>query len=309
MNTNGFVLCRPQGGINDMLCQIEHCCRYAEKFSRSVIVDTKYAKAIHFRDRFSEYFVSQQQSLILDATDADLEEANNSIFPYCVMGKVRDYDFHFSWDHRLYVESSTMTPLTFETHKHYPTKYLLHHTGGGGQLSMGALQRLRLHDSVVDLLIQRLEMIGRDYVGIHIRNTDYETDYHSSLHELKSFQNTPILVCTDSQAVLDDAHDILGADRVISFSNLETGEDKRIHFFSDDNIARRRNMDAIVDLLLLAFATYLITLPLKINKEAPHGGYSGFSVLADLLHNNRTTLMSIVGRKHRSLQKFSFSLI
>lgn len=309
MNTNGYILCRPQGGLNDMLCQIEHCCRYAEKFSRTVIVDTRYEKAIHFRDRISSYFVSQQQGLVLDATEADIEAANNSIFPYCVMGKVRDYDFHFSWDKRLYVESSTLTPLTFETHKHYPTKYLLHHTGGSGQHSICALQRMRLHDSVVDLLIERLEAIGRDYVGIHIRNTDYETDYHNSLHELKTFENTPILVCTDSQAVLDDARAIIGEDRVISFSNLETGEDKRIHFFTDDSLARQRNLDAIVDLLLLAFSTYLVTLPLKINKEAPQGGYSGFSILAGLLHNNRTTLMSIVGRQHRTLRKFAFSLI
>ncbi len=309
MGLNGYVLCRPQGGINDMLCQIEHCCRYAEKFGRSVIVDTHYPKAIHFRDKFSNYFVSRQRRLILDTTEIDLHEANVSVYPHCVRGNLFDYDFHFSWDVRRYVESNSLTPLTFDPDKDYEEKYLLHHTGGGGQLSVNALQRLRLHDSVVDKLVERLKSINQQYVAIHIRNTDYETDYRDALHEMSGLSGVPVLVCTDNQETLNDAFEIIGRDRVISFSNLDAGDDKRLHFFSDDAIARERNIDALVDLLLLAFSSYLVILQLKKNVEAPFGGYSGFSVLANLLHNDRTTLLAMLNREDRVIGQFAGSLL
>jgi hypothetical protein len=35
-----LLVCRPQGGLKDMLCQIEQCCRYAERFDRTVLVET-----------------------------------------------------------------------------------------------------------------------------------------------------------------------------------------------------------------------------------------------------------------------------
>ena len=47
----------------------------------------------------------------------------------------------------------------------------------------------------------------------------------------------------------DLAFEIIGRDRVISFSNLDAGDDKRLHFFSDDAIARERNIDALVDFI------------------------------------------------------------
>ena len=34
------VLCRPEGGFNDILCQIELCWRYADAHERVLVVDT-----------------------------------------------------------------------------------------------------------------------------------------------------------------------------------------------------------------------------------------------------------------------------
>jgi hypothetical protein len=63
----------------------------------------------------------------------------------------------------------------------------VHH--GSGRLrgaSVAALARLRLHDNLSDELIKRLKSIGSDYISVHIRNTDYKTNYEALLNQLSS---------------------------------------------------------------------------------------------------------------------------
>jgi hypothetical protein len=45
-----WVLYRPRGGLNDMLCHVEKCWAYAEKFSRRLVVD------VNSRTTFSALF-------------------------------------------------------------------------------------------------------------------------------------------------------------------------------------------------------------------------------------------------------------
>jgi len=62
-----YVLCRPLGGLNDILCQIERCCRYAVRFDRIVVVETDFPRTIYFADAFDRYFESRDPALILSA--------------------------------------------------------------------------------------------------------------------------------------------------------------------------------------------------------------------------------------------------
>src|SRR5947209_3468047 len=67
LSKDRLLLCRPQGGLNDMLCQIEKCCQYADRVGRTVIVDTDYARSAPatFKDHLSKYFVSLRVGLVL----------------------------------------------------------------------------------------------------------------------------------------------------------------------------------------------------------------------------------------------------
>jgi hypothetical protein len=48
-----FVLCMPAGGLNDVLCQIEKCWRYAERHGRKLVIDTAKTGLL---DSFDQYF-------------------------------------------------------------------------------------------------------------------------------------------------------------------------------------------------------------------------------------------------------------
>ena len=93
-----------------------------------------------------------QEGLELEATEFDIEVSNSSIYPLQVKGIIRDFDFEFSHEHMCYVDTNSQIPLTFDFSCAYSEHALLHQTGGGGYQGIVALRRLRLHDSIVDLV-------------------------------------------------------------------------------------------------------------------------------------------------------------
>ena len=80
------------GGLNDMLCQIEKACRYAERFDRTVVVDANYYLSRYFRDDLSTYFTSRQSTLILDPAELGERLDEMEVFPGVLAGRVNRYE-------------------------------------------------------------------------------------------------------------------------------------------------------------------------------------------------------------------------
>src|ERR1019366_9078394 len=126
MTTERLLLCRPLGGLNDMLCQIERACLYAERFDRTVIVDTAYSKT-YFRDRFSSYFASRQPRLVLDA-DAAAERLDQlAVFPNFLAGRVSRYATRFDRDLARFVEEESGLIPSFDFDRDYAEPLIVTH--------------------------------------------------------------------------------------------------------------------------------------------------------------------------------------
>src|SRR5438309_1785536 len=145
MTAGRLVLCRPQGGLNDILCQIERVCRYAERHDRMVVVDTDYAHARSFRDRLSEYFVSRQRNLILNADPIAATLDQRAVFPPHLAGRMTRYETRYDFQRFKFVEADSGEPTSFDFTRDYDEPLLVHHDSGGGVVSLNALARLRLH--------------------------------------------------------------------------------------------------------------------------------------------------------------------
>ena len=182
MKNNRYVLCRPEGGLNDVLCQIERVCRYAEKFDRNVIIDTNHHSTCSIKDHFSKYFVSKQKRVALDLTSIEFDLKNVSVVPSFLTSDPFQYDAHYHDNHECFVERNTHQPITFDFSRDYAECLLVHHDCGRlCGASVAALSRLRLHDNLSNELTKRLKSIGSSYASVHIRNTDYKTNYRSLL--------------------------------------------------------------------------------------------------------------------------------
>ena len=297
-SSGAYILCRPQGGINDCLVQIEACCAYGERHGRAVVVDTAYTGSRFFRDTFAHYFRSRNPALILDATDW-IEPLNRmSVHPRSLAGRLHCYQAttrRIDTKHgvRFFYADESGQPLHLDFRRPYTEQVLVHHALGGGTRSLMFFTRVELADELKAEILRRLMEIGGIYDSIHVRNTDYRSDYRTLFSERVNVSERPVFLGTDSQEVLDTAREILGNARVHSFSSHLSIDGSPIHRDPEDQLKRTLNRDTILDLLMLALGHRYRYAKLKSNKEGVQ--VSGFSRLASGLHLHRGILQQTIG--------------
>lgn len=265
-----MLLCRPRGGLNDMLSQIERCCRYAEMTDRSVIVDTKFGSD-SYGDEFDRYFISRQTRLSLSASELRSAFDRAEVFPAGLKGRVSSYESHLDATRRQYVDSQTGEPLTFDFAQDYPQELLVHQQPRRRPYAVSVFMRLRLQPHLTRELLARFGKIGGPYLGVHIRHTDYLSDYHPVIERVAAAEIERVFLATDNQQVLDH------------FRARGAGEGDVV----------RRNGDAILDLLLLALSGRIVSADIT---NSPYGfKKSGFTVLAMELTSQKRYLSELLG--------------
>jgi hypothetical protein len=290
-----LLLCRPQGGLNDMLSQIEASCQYAERFDRTVVVETDAPSTHHFWDRFDNYFVSRQPRLILDAADYRNEFDAMETQPRFLAGRVNSYRARFVDPALNYVDVETGRPVWFDLLRDYPEPLLVRHRSGSSPLSVFALARLRLQEGLVETLFERLRTIGPDYAAIHVRNTDYRSDFEAKVTQWARELDGPVFVATDNRASLEACRQMLGPERTHSFAALpDEAAGAPLHMTRGLKDRARLNADAILDLIMLALSREFRAIELKPN--AFGAKYSGYALLAARLQGARPILGRLIDR-------------
>ena len=90
-NKPSYLLCRPRGGLNDTLCMIEMCWRYAEKFDRQLIIDTKNSALFEDFDKYFR-FIDKTVAVTGSISDALLQHLNTlPCNPKALEGRVDTY--------------------------------------------------------------------------------------------------------------------------------------------------------------------------------------------------------------------------
>lgn len=276
-----------------MLCQIALACLYAEARERVAIVDSDYEHARSFKDRFSNYFESRTDSLMLD-TDAIAAEMDRlTVFPSELSGRLNSYRIAWCEADEHWADAETGARLAFDLLSPYDEDILLRHTCGGGPASLLALARMRLKGPLLEMLSRRLEAIGAPFSAIHIRHTDYRCDYVAAIEALKPRVSLPLFVATDNAACRDHCIEVFGADNVRSFSNLPETCGVPLHKDGPHTSLAARNAEAILDLMTLALASRFFKIPLSQNVQKAE--YSGFSLLAENLRNHDSLVASLLG--------------
>ena len=287
-----FLLCRPHGGLNDTLCQIEQCWRYAEKFGRTLIIDTLNSGLLA---EFSEFFspknsltkvhfsLSEKQLCFLDTL---------TCFPHFAQGKLKTYFAVYSKDVGNCVDRETSEMLTFNFDKNYDELVLIHEQSGGGNLSFDLLNRISISENIRPIVIDRIQHLGHDYLAIHVRNTDYQTQYKDLFRDVyPSVSNKSLLICSDDAEVISHARNFFTLSNVLTSSQTPRTGNKPLHLratHSDDEQRKKATINSIIDLIALGRSTELYFA----NVTAGHS--SGFSRLAMHLCQNKNVIDALL---------------
>lgn len=278
-----YILCRPQGGLNDMLGEIEKCCHYADRTNRVVIVDTDYRYATSFHDDLNKYFESTRENLILSINGFEDLINQLDVFPRFLGGRLFSYKTIKKWPTDFMIDSISQEFISFDFNEEYSEKLLVHHATGGAINSHLIFGKLKLKKNLVIELEKRLNKIGGPYLGIHIRNTDYYSDYSNVLKSMEQQKLEKIFIASDNKNTANDLKVQLKNKSTFSFSNSISVDNEPIHLklnLSKDEIFIR-NVDSILDLLMLALSKKLTLVPICGRKGSDlFPVFSGYSILA-----------------------------
>jgi hypothetical protein len=293
-----FLLCRPEGGFNDMLCQIELCWRYAEAHNRTLIVDST---ATVFGDVFGNYFrLADGQHAELQLTPERLQQLNAaSVFPEAVQGRIDGYTKIWSEHAWGFVDASSHEPLSFDNGRDYAQTVLLHQQHGGGTVSVDALRRLRLQPELAQYIRGRIAGLGADYDAIHVRHTDYITDLGQFFGSLAGkLAGRRVLVCSDNAEVIALARQTFKRAEIVTVSDVPDlgGRPIHLHGKAAGVPAFDLNRDMLTDLLALAASAHLYVSRVLDGPggRLPYQQLSGFSYLAMSLNQSRKLLKKLL---------------
>lgn len=287
------LLCIPHGGLNDTLCQIEKCRDYAEKYNRTLYIDTRKSGLL---SNFSDFFQMKNTanvSLVGKIGKVEVEELNRlSTRPVILQGKVGSFQLEYSTELQNLCEKDSGIPVTFNFEIDHKEHLLIHAQFGGGSLSYRLLNNLYLSEVVRVKILENLSMLPNNYIGIHVRNTDYKTDYRSFFQSIaKNVSHANLFVCSDDAYVIQQARLFFKSSNIIEIDAIPNNNNGPLHHPNpSQNDLERRNITtkALTDLICLANADELYYA------NVSHGFPSGFSRLARYMHENKHLINSLL---------------
>lgn len=274
-----------------MLCQIEHCFRYARKFGRTLALDTMRSG---MRDDFLKYFTFVKASpvKVVSWTEIDQEVKSGKTVPATIGGRLNDYEVRLDAKSRGF-DTETGTQLCFNIDMDHDADILVHERGGGGINSYWLLQYLVPTDLLINALQTGLARLPDRYVALHIRNTDLQTDHSRLLSNLDwALRNRQVFVATDSGALQAELRKTPPPGVKFHFlASLDGASSERLH--ESDKTDQNANLAMLTDLFALALAERLYFA------FTTAGRVSGFSGLAFGLSNSvlASRAAKLVGRK------------
>ncbi len=248
-----------------MLCQLEHAWVYAKKQDRLLVVDTR---ASGLLASLSDYYDIQPawRSKISWLEGSGFELAARDGF----LDLVRDNKVAHSWT--LTNGRSEVTEAPDPTHP-----FLLHLREGKTEFGIRFLEKLTLKADVRDAILDAVKPLGRDYVGIHIRNTDYQTDFKMAFEVIRSKLNGKrvLLNSDDSNAILYFQETFGDICTPVTTSSLDNLDGTRLHYQADGD-CRANNLAMLIDLYALALGRQFF----MVDVDSPMSSRSGFAMLA-----------------------------
>lgn len=301
-----YLLCRPTGGLTDILSQIGRSIEYAKCHKRYLIIDTNISD--FFNEPLSNYlFPSHHLRATVGLSKMLISKLDRiSCKPAGIQGRLNTYKAqqipgadralisqrlgHFT----NLEDAQTREPLTFNFKIEHSEDLLVHHCSGNDlNNALTSLTHLwpapKLHRSV----LRRLSELPDAYDALHVRHTDLASDLDLAANLADENRDIPLLVSTDSHFAARElakkvqSRLIIFASKPLNPAEFGLADRATTHKNASALPRSEVNRAAFVDLICLARARNLISAPL-INGQCKTS--SGYFQLAQKLRQSRRIL-------------------
>ncbi|MBA2124651.1 hypothetical protein DLM45_00195 [Hyphomicrobium methylovorum] len=244
---------------------------------------------------FSDYFeIRPSDVTIIPSVDADCLNILNQLacLPHEVSGRIGTYKAQFMRDGRNNVDTLTGTSLTFDFSCDHAEPLLLHDQSSGGSASQSLIRDLWFSPSVAEAIQNAMRDIKPGYVAIHIRHTDYQTDYRAFIESIANdLIGKRVLICTDNPEVRSFVVESLPQSEPFFVTEIVETGGKPLHvsrYITSDDDRRRSAINSLIDLAALGMADSVLYTGVT------RGCVSGYSRLASFLCKNKDVLENLL---------------
>ena len=295
------ILCIPRGGMNDVFCQIQECWRYAEEYGRTLIIDSTRSGLLgHFSDFFS---VKPTTFRVIERINPKLFQKLNGLRcnPPEFEGRLGDYVANYVEEVRNYCEIAIGVRVAFDKEKDHDEQLLLYEQSGGGSQSAKLFPHLTVSPKIMALVCSRLALLKPDYIAVHVRNTDYRTNYGRFFFDIypKTLDKN-LLICSDDYEVIEKAKSVFRHANVFTVTDIPNMGKIPLHHpdvYDNDEDRHMATVRSLIDLIAMGGADALYFNNVSL------GFPSGFSNLANTLFENKQLITSLLdGRTLESLR-------
>lgn len=287
-----YMLCRPRGGLNDMLVQISACMSYSIANHRHLIIDTSRSGILcGFSDVFSPFLPFSDISMAGHDFTSHFHLNQCTTWPPSVQGRIDDYQtcrIDQGFHPHVVCEVDSLEPLTIDFSLSYPHDLIVHEQFGGGNCGWEALSYFVLSSRFRSQLKPFIASLPKGYTGIHIRHTDIKQDYLVFLNSLSPFvRGGPIYLSTDSKVVIDYGRHFLEGSSIYNYCDPPENGGEPLHG-NAEHTNEATTVAALADLIALGSSKTLYIPSVAM------GPTSGFATLAMSLHKKPWLLRQLL---------------
>jgi hypothetical protein len=283
-----YLVCYPKGGIADILYVTEKCLEYCIKYNRMLII---YNVDSWIEGELTKYISFEHPNIYQGNIIEKLRDLEKlSIYP----NKVKNLEnlkstyihspepgYYISIDHTTNVYGNINLTLDYQEDV---VVYCNNRTTGlGGWLDKIHLNHIKINKIVLELYNERILKLPKEYISLHIRNTDRLTnnldDFLNNINT--KIMNNCVFLASDNKKTIDYIKNIYGT-KIHSFANITDNNGKNMHYYYNKGLITNEELviDCLVDLLMLSSGK-------EIYYSCPQSNYS---LLAEYLCNNKTIL-------------------
>ena len=273
-----YIILRPLGGFNDILCTIHRAYLYSIIYNRTLIIHT--ANQIDhclLADGIENYFETSVDNILLGMPlNPDLSNC---------MADLIDYSSHpFPWK-KPATNSYNRRKIT-SLDRGYSEGILIYEACGGGYVGKNAFSYLTLNNEMKIFIRNFHKDLPSEFNAIHCRHSDYRSNLDmlfQQLNELSS-DEIPIYFATDNKDILRKILLMNFGVPILNFCTTHNDSNQPIHL---SKLASSRLVikELLAELSVLTLAKQFVS-PLLTNPTDPNIPKSGFSILAEQLRLN-----------------------
>ncbi len=250
---NNYVIYKGTGGLVHMLGGLVFSINYCIKYNNILIIDV--ISHICFKHNLSDFFIIRNTDTLIYSEDYSIIEPNLYFAKKYSTNDIKNYP-------NVEIVDGKMTG-SYQFYK-YNIRYSLQPTSSRKRVNIYAGPGSNDHLSIIKYIKVKDEILNKikefneinNYIGVHFRNTDIDSNFNDFINSIKKYNYTNIYLATDDATAYNKFKLALPNYNIYQYTKPIAANGEPIHYAENDKYKLILNL--LIDIYFLYKANEFI---------------------------------------------------